>query len=148
MLRRRKPMPRGKAPVRKQPIRTSREKRTGRRDTGPDRSTRELVLERDEYRCVHCGDNKNLQQHHRKARKAGGRANWRKSNSPANLLTVCADTHAWIESRRAEAYDAGWLVRENDEPADVPVQHFIHGLVYLTDDGGWRPVPHVSGDAA
>jgi 5-methylcytosine-specific restriction endonuclease McrA len=131
---------------RRTPLRTTREKRTGRRDTGPDRTTRELVLERDEYRCVDCGDNENLQLHHRKPRKIGGRADWRKSNSPANLLTVCRDTHDWIESRREEAYDAGLLVHEHDDPAEVPVKHFLwQQLVYLDDDGGWRPVSHVDG---
>lgn len=133
--------------ARRTPLRTSKEKRTGRRDTGPDRTTRELVLERDEYRCVHCGDNRELQQHHRKPRKSGGRADWRKSNSPANLVTICLDSHEWIESRREEAYDAGWLVRENDDPAEIPVHHQIYGLIYLLDDGSVRPVPHL-GDVA
>lgn len=149
MLRRRSPLRAKTSLARRTPLRTSKEKKTGRRNTGPDRATRELVLERDEYRCIAlfgavcCGDNGHLELHHRKPRKAGGRADRRASNSPANVITICRDCHAWIESRREEAYDAGLLVREHDNPAEVPVQHQIYGLVYLLEDGTVEPVPHL-----
>jgi 5-methylcytosine-specific restriction enzyme A len=117
------------------------------RDTGPDAKTRELVLERDEYGCVYDGWNRDLQLHHRLPRKSGGRADRRASNSPANLLTLCRDCHDLMESRRDEAYEIGYLVREHDDPAETPVAHRIYGLVYLLPDGTTEPVPHLGGVA-
>ncbi len=116
-----------------------------RRDTGPSKATRRLVLARDGG-CVVCGDAFRLQVHHRKPRRLGGRS-IPEINSPANLVSVCRDDHEWIESRRAEALEVGLLVAEHDDPADVPVQHYRFGFVYLTVDGGYELIPHVGGDA-
>lgn len=140
MLRRRSRLVAKTGLARRTPLLTSKEKRTGRRDTGPDRATRELVLSRDGG-CVMCGTGPyGVQIHHRKPRKSGGRAGKRESNSPANLITLCPKDHEWVESRRSEAYDAGLLVREADFPALVPIQHFLYGLVYLQDNGAVAPV--------
>lgn len=140
--------------ARKAPLRSSKEKRTARRDTGPDRTTRELVLERDDFACVVCGkpwrgfpwDS----IHHRRNRGQGGSSDPAK-NRPSNLLTVCGtgttECHGTLTAneRREENLDAGYVVSLNstDEPADVPVQHRIYGLVYLLDDGTVTPVPHL-----
>lgn len=76
----------------------------------------------------------------------GSRKPW--INQPHNLLTVCADEHRYIESRREEALDFGLLLRAGDDPADVPVH--IHQpyrtppgiyLVYLMPCGAWTDPP-------
>lgn len=141
--------------ARRTPLRTSREKRSGRRDTGPDRTTRELVLERDDYRCVGCGaliiGGGPYSLQHRVARGMGGTRNPR-ANSPVNLITLCGSAtsadgcHLFCEQRNPELRDMGLWLPSWEDPADVPVHHSTHGLVYLTDDGGVRPVPHVDGD--
>jgi hypothetical protein len=111
------------------------------RDTGPDRRTRALVLERDGYACVCCGRTIAGQRYslqHRKRRSQGG------DNSPPNLLTVLGDgttgCHARIDSR-ADPHDEakGYTVRSHDDPALVPVMFFSeHGsgfMAWLGADG-------------
>jgi 5-methylcytosine-specific restriction enzyme A len=128
---------------RRSPLRTSRKKKTGRRDTGPDRATRDLVAERDAG-CVNCGIGPyGLQVHHRKPRRMGGRTDPR-INAPSNLISLCQACHTWVELRRTEALDMGLLVRENDDPRKVPVPHAELGLVFLDDAGGWSPAPHIN----
>lgn len=63
-------------------------------------------------------------------------------NSPANLVSLCREDHEYTESNRAEALDMGLLLREHDDPTQVPVPLFGLGLVYLDNDGGWVMVPH------
>jgi 5-methylcytosine-specific restriction enzyme A len=54
---------------------------------------------------------------------------------PSNLLDLCAVTcHRWVESNRAESYDAGWLVRGAQNPAEVPVLY--RGQWVFLDDTG------------
>jgi len=99
------------------------------------------VLDRDGYRCVRCsapivgdrGDTWVL--HHRRPRGMGGttRAD---ANSPANLLSLCAGCHGYVESERYESYTQGWLVHMHHDPAAVPVLHDMDGWVLLDDDGG------------
>lgn len=148
-------MKRGAPPKRRTPLRTSKEKRTGRRDTGPDRTTRELVLERDEYRCVVCGIGIigiRASIHHRRNRGSGGSSD-PLINAPSNLLTVCGTgttgCHGWIGASPAEALEAGYVVSLNSQEAtaDVPVLHAALGGVFLLDDGTVRPVPTWGGAA-
>lgn len=114
------------------------------RDTGPDRATRDLVLERDGG-CVVCGTGPyGLQIHHRKPRRLGGSSD-PAINAPSNLTSACEDHHAWIESHRAKALGLGLLLHDKADPAEVPVLHHLYGWVLLHDDGS---VTQVSGDAA
>lgn len=48
---------------------------------------RDDILERDDHRCVSCGNEENLQVHHIIPRGSGGK------NSENNLATLCADCH-------------------------------------------------------
>lgn len=140
---------RAKAPLKRHSPLRSKGKGSGRgKDTGPPVPTRELVLERDEYRCVVCGAvifGQPWSVHHRRNRGSGGSSD-PAINSPANLLLVCGTgttgCHGWIGERPEEARDEGYAVSLNSrqDPASVPVHHAVHGLIYLTDDGGWRPV--------
>jgi len=130
---------RGAPLKRKTPLRQVSAKRAAKqpkrqRDTGPDRATRDLVLDRD-LGCVMCGNGPyGLQVHHRKPRRMGGRTG-PAINSPANLVAICAGDHAWAESNREAALDLGLLVREGDDPAQVWMHHAQLGVVLLAADG-------------
>lgn len=141
-------MKRGKAPQRRTPLRTSREKRTGRRNTGPDRSVRELVWDRDQGRCVRCGEGvygRKYAVHHRRNRGSGGSSD-PAINRPSNLVLVCdgpGSCHEWIGDSPAEAYEAGWMVSLNskESTAEVPMIHAVlSASVLLTDEGTVLPV--------
>ena len=151
-------IPRRTPLVRKTPLRQVSERRAAKagkphpkpKSTGPDRATRELVLERDDYRCVSCGLPIMGQQYslqHRKARGVGG------DNTPANLIVLCGSAtspggcHLAAEQRGAQSLDLGYWVPSWQHPADVPVMHFVHGRVWLTDTGevSYSP-PGLEGD--
>jgi 5-methylcytosine-specific restriction endonuclease McrA len=51
------------------------------------------ILDRDGWRCQHCGDPKNLQVHHIQSRSSLG------SDEEANLITLCANCHARLHGR-------------------------------------------------
>jgi hypothetical protein len=126
--------------------RTSRRSRP--RDTGPSAEVVDLVLDRDHTRCAACGElvsggrGEGWSVHHRLRRGAGStRRPW--VNLPANLLLTCGHgtvgCHSQIESQRIWAEAAGFIVRDGITlPSAVPVQHAVHGLVRLLDDGTWE----------
>lgn len=112
-----------------------------RRNTGPTPETRLAVLMRDGYRCVQCGEALEFvwECHHRRPRGMGGSRD-PQTNSPANLIALHPDCHQWIESRREEALENGWLVPQGKNPAEWAIAHALHGVVYLLDDFTWVPV--------
>lgn len=73
------------------------------------------------------------QLHHRRPRGMGS-SRRPETNQAANGLHVCADDHRYIESHRELALRNGWLVRQNQTPADVPVL-YRHRWCLLSDDG-------------
>lgn len=98
--------------------------------------TRAAVDARDGGRCRRCGTNvrgREFSRHHRKPRKMGG-ANRADANRLSNIVTLCGSAttpggcHQWVETHRDEAREAGWLLYDRDDPAEVGV---------LTVDG-WR----------
>lgn len=103
--------------------------------TGPSAKTREIVLERDVYRCVSCArpiQGQVFSIHHRLPRGMGGTSRT-DLNLPANLLVLCGSgttgCHGWIESHRERGYEWGYLIRRGTaSPTWEPV---------LTADG-WR----------
>lgn len=144
--------------VRQQPLREVSERRAqaaGKparsRDTGPDRNTRHLVAERDDWRCFCCGTPvldrpSNLQ--HRDARGMGGTSD-PLTNSPANLITLLGTPttlcHGRVEKRLAGDNAAGYWLKNGQVPAETPVWHWRFGWVLLDHDGG---MTLVEGDAA
>lgn len=108
--------------------------------TGPDETTRRLVLRRDGYKCVICG--LDLEKcitgysiHHRRMRSHP----WPGLNWPTNLICLCGSgttgCHGKVHAYPDKAYENGWLVHAwEDEPATVPIQT-SHGTMYLTEDG-------------
>lgn len=115
---RRSPMP-----ARRRPLRRRSPAHARRRDTGPSRRIRALVLARDGYACVCCGRSVIGQRYslqHRQRRSQCG------SSLPDNLLTVLGDgtagCHERIDSRRDPHDEArGYTVRSGLDPALVPV---------------------------
>lgn len=93
------------------------------RYTGPSEQTINVVLVRDGWCCVRCGENVHpypYQIHHRRPRGMGG-TSLSAGNYPSNLLTLCLPCHAYIESNRREAYSKGWLVgRHVADPSTIP----------------------------
>lgn len=121
-------------------------RRRAGRNTDISNGVRQLVHARAAMRCEACGRNVSWggrQVHHRRPRQMGGsrRAD---TNMPANLLLLCTDCHNGVESHRADAYNRGLLLRTDDSPSLVAVEHAVHGWVYLLDDGSVSTDPPVS----
>lgn len=122
------------------------ERQRRQRDTGPDQATKALLWERAKGRCEICGRDVNgapFSRHHRRPRGMGGTTvDW--INDITNLLLLCGSAtspngcHRMVESDRARAIEAGWLVPMGYQPAEVPVyirpEISMHA-VYLTTDG-------------
>ena len=126
-----------------------------RRSTGPSQLVVEVVIHRDRGQCAHCGSRPfgdrgfGWSIHHRRPRGMGGSWNREDTNSPANLVILCgtgtSSCHGWVEHNRADAHRLGLLVSQQKEPSQVAIQHAVHGLVWLTDDGeAVREVPVMS----
>jgi hypothetical protein len=123
------------------PLLTTTKSAATRKDTGPSRKVRALVLERDGHACVCCGRSvigQSYSLQHRKRRSQGG------DNSPANLVTVLGTgttgCHERIDSRRDPQDEAkGYTVRSWQDPEQIPVMVFSpHGsgaTAWLTEAG-------------
>lgn len=108
--------------------------------TGPDETTRRLVLRRDGYKCVICGMDldkciSGYSIHHRRMRSHP----WPGLNWPSNLICLCGSgttgCHGKVHADPDTAYAHGWLVHAwEDDPATVPIQT-SSGTMYLTKDG-------------
>lgn len=148
------PMPRRTKPMaRYTPIRPTSPKRSQApreqarpRYTGPDKSTRELVLERDDYRCFCCGApifGREYSLQHRDARGMGGSKDPLK-NSPANLIVLLGsattECHGRVEEFRAADNVAGYWLKTGQAPVDTLVVHWRLGPVLLGHDGTVIPV--------
>lgn len=89
--------------------------------------------------------------HHRKPRRMGGTTDIR-INQTSNLMAICGSgttgCHGWLEHNRQVAYKKGWLVRANENAAEIEVE--VHQgneitRVYLTDDAQYsEEIPNPS----
>lgn len=109
------------------------------RATGPDLRTRQAVIDRDQRRCVRCGEPM-AHIHHRRPRGMGGSRD-PLTNRTANLVCLCPGCHDWIERHRADAYRDGWLVHRWDDPAEVAILLPDGWEMQLNNDGGAERAP-------
>lgn|GEM_PF-740775 len=97
------------------------------KQTGANNAVRLRIIERAFFECENCGTNNfdfGISIHHRKPRGMGGTKKT-EINDPSNLLLLCGSgttgCHGWIESHRTESYEKGLLVKQNDNPEEIPV---------------------------
>lgn len=138
------------------PLRTSREKRTGRRDTGPDRSVKAIVDERDDWTCACCGNSvygRPFSRQHRVARDLGGTSDAR-LNRPSNIVLLCGSAtspggcHLLCEQRDERMRELGFWLNSWQRPWLEPVAHALHGWAYLLDEEPWvMPADETDGAA-
>ena len=114
------------------------------RSTGFPAPVRQMILDRSGGRCELCGTSLfgvSGSVHHRRPRRMGGDKRPETSRA-SNGVALCGSgtspgCHGRIESQdRAQAMEDGIILRAGQHPADVPVR-LRHGLVFLTDDGGY-----------
>lgn len=117
-----------------------------RRDTGPTPEVRQLVIERDRFRCVVDGvqvsEWEGYEVHHRSNRGSGG-SKRDGVNGPANLILLCRPHHAWITNDHAGVVLAkhhGWVISKFSTPSSIPLNHSLLGRVFLDEDGGYALV--------
>lgn len=93
------------------------------RDTGPDAKTRAAVYAREGMQCAACGlalgDGAWKSIQHRVRRQVGG-------NGPENLVLLCGSAtspgcHRKAEDRTDEMHAAGFWLRADEDPAQVPI---------------------------
>lgn len=123
---------------------------TRSRSTGPNSAVVDVVLERAQHSCEVCGIGLSPQRgvdwsvHHRRPRQMGG-TRWAGINLPSNLLVVdgsgTTGCHGVLESHRAGAVAAGWLVLSRTDPAQVAILITRDRWVYLADDGTYVDSP-------
>jgi 5-methylcytosine-specific restriction protein A len=105
------------------------------RYTGPAPAVLDVVRARNGGACLRCSLRPGAQCHHRTPRGMGGTRDPH-VNEPPNLTWICLACHAEIESRRADAFRDGWLVRRGADPASQYLID-IHGrMLMLLPDGG------------
>jgi hypothetical protein len=140
---RRKPLERGQA-LRSSALRTvttlkrATPKHARPRDTGLDRQTRLLVLERDGWACACCGRSVIGQQHalqRRRARRSRG------VNSPSNLVVLCGGCQLAAEQQDPFMLAAGYWLADTEDPRDVPVRNMEGRTAWLTQSGTYSTTP-------
>lgn len=104
--------------------------------TGFTPQVRSIVHQRADWWCERCGMTRGVQMHHRRARGMGG-TNRPETNRPSAAGWLCLKCHCWVENNRDAARNEGWLVRQTDNPADIPVM-YRGGKVILDDLGNLR----------
>jgi len=114
--------------------------------TRPTGATFRLVVERDHGRCAACGKDVwgvrsfDYSLHHRHPAGMGGDRR-PEIHLAGNLVLLhgsgTTSCHGAVEANRADAYLSGLLVRRGFTPCRQPIQHAVHGLVLLSDDGSW-----------
>jgi hypothetical protein len=110
----------------------------------PTKRAFETVVERDQGRCAKCGEEiwgvrgEDFSLHHRRPAGSGGDAR-PESHGPSNLLLLhgsgTTGCHGEVETDREKAREVGLLVSRFQDPRVEPVEHAVHGKVFLRDDG-------------
>lgn len=112
--------------------------KSSRRNTGPDKATRVLVIERAKGRCERCGwllCELSWECHHRQLRSRGG------GHGAENLVALDADCHRWVHAQPTLATTAGLMVSQYQNPALIALHPIGGPAVWLTDFGTYSPCP-------
>lgn len=113
------------------------------------RSVLEVVEERDYRCCAWCGRpitgtrSVDWSLHHRRPRGMGGDRRPETHGAANQILLHGSGTtacHGLVESSRALSFERGFLVPKNgvQTPSQFAIEHAVHGLCYLRDDGTWE----------
>lgn len=113
-----------------------------RHDTGPTKAVKELVAERDGWKCLRCGMSidpwPGYSYQHRVSRGMGGTSD-PAVNEPQNLCLLCGSAttgcHGFVESHPDDARRDGYRVDRGRDPANVPVLRHDGAWVFLNRDG-------------
>jgi NTP pyrophosphatase (non-canonical NTP hydrolase) len=104
-----------------------------------------LLRERSIDRCEMCGG-RATNSHHRRPRGLGGSRD-PKTDAASNGVRICGSgttgCHGWVEGNRETARELGWLVRQGQDPAEVPILLMrpagVLEWVLLDDEGAAIP---------
>ena len=94
----------------------------------------EKYLQRDFYRCPHCGDDTTLIPQHRKNRGMGGS---KLRDVPSNILVLCSWANNFAETSptfASECREKGWKLESWQNPLTEPFLDECDGFWYLLDD--------------
>jgi 5-methylcytosine-specific restriction protein A len=109
--------------------------------TGFSAAVRTTIRQRADGYCEVCGRARGAEAHHRRPRGMGG-TNREDTNTASAGLFLCRDCHRLIESYRNVAEVLGWLVPQNQPPADIPVM-YRGAWVFLDELGNLQPIEEV-----
>lgn len=103
-------------------------------------TVRSVVFERSKGKCERCGlpVGGRAEYHHRRPRGMGGSKD-PVVGSAANCVFLHPGCHLHIESYREKGRRLGFLVRQTENPEEVPVKRW-DGWVLLGQDGMMTPV--------
>lgn len=112
-----------------------------RRNTGFSDEVKAVIRARANDRCERCNDRtSDMQFHHRRPRGMGGTRRADTNTAAAGVL-LCGTCHRTVEAHRSQALDDGWLVRQSQNPLEVPVLYRTGRLSLLDSDGFTYPIP-------
>jgi len=113
-----------------------------RKRTGATDEVRQQIFLRANFSCERCSETRftfGTSIHHRKPRGMGGTKK-QEINDPTNLIFLCGTgttgCHGWIESNRKIAFEKGLLVRQTENPSDIPFQDSFGNMWKLSSDFG------------
>jgi hypothetical protein len=111
----------------------------------PAKGTHVQALERDSYSCFRCGESILNNTYRILYRRAADTHSNRLGSTHAisNLLVICTHCTDEIDVRPALSKRLGYLIPQGVDPLRVPVLHYLHGLVILDNDGGWRAAKQI-----
>lgn len=124
--------------IRRAPLNRARERVT-KRSTGFPPKVRALVADRAAGVCEKCGCAVATQLHHRRPKAIGG-SRLADTNSSENAIACCEPCHSEIHAKPDWSKVHGWLVRQGQSPAAIPVL-LHHGWAVLDDAGRFHHLP-------
>jgi 5-methylcytosine-specific restriction endonuclease McrA len=96
---------------------------------------REIIYDRDDGRCIHCGTTEGLSIQHRINRGFGGSDCL---DGYANLVTMCLSANLRLEDDpdfAKRGREQGWKLESHEEPTEVPLVDYEGRSWWLTDSG-------------